>query len=286
VFEYHTPSCAEEAVALLAELGDGAKILAGGQSLIPMLSLRLAAFGHLVDIGRVGELAGIDVGPDAVTVGAGTTQVTIEASARLATTVPLLSRATPWIGHFQIRNRGTLGGSLAHADPAAEYPAVALALAAEMETLSPRGSRRVAAADFFTGFWSTALEADEMLVNVTFPRWAGRCGFAVREFARRHGDFAVAGAAVAVRLDADDRVERCGISLIGMGSTPIRASAAEAAVTGQVAPLHADEVGAMAVAGLDGIPSDLHGPAEYRQRVGAAMVARAWADAITEVMHA
>ena len=286
MFEYHTPSSAEEAVALLAELGDGAKILAGGQSLIPMLSLRLAAFDHLVDIGRVGELAGIDVGPDAVTVGAGTTQVTIEASAELATTVPLLIRATPWIGHFQIRNRGTLGGSLAHADPAAEYPAVALALAAEMETLSPRGSRRVAAADFFTGFWSTALEADEMLVNVTFPRWTGRCGFAVREFARRHGDFAVAGAAVAIRLDADDRVERCGISLIGMASTPIRASAAEAAVTGQMAPLHADEVGAMAVAGLDDIPSDLHGPAEYRQRVGAAMVARAWADAMTEVTHA
>lgn len=286
-FEYHAPSGADEAVALLAELGDGAKVLAGGQSLIPMLSLRLAVFDHLVDIGRIGELAGIRVAGDVVTVGAGTTQSSIEASPELTAAVPLLSRATPLIGHFQIRNRGTLGGSLAHADPAAEYPAVALALAAEMEALSPRGRRWLAAADFFTGFWSTALDPDEMLVNVRFPMWTGRCGFAVREFARRHGDFAVAGAAVAVRLASDGRVERCSISLIGMGSAPIRATGAEAAVVeGETAPVAAGEVGAMAVAGLDDIPSDLHGSAQYRRQVGAAMVARAWADAMTEATNA
>ena len=284
-FDYHAPSSADDAVALLAELGDGAKVLAGGQSLIPMLSLRLAAFDHLVDIGRIGELAGIHAAADAVTVGAGTTQATIGASADLAAAVPLLVRATPLIGHFQIRNRGTLGGSLAHADPAAEYPAVALAMDAEMEVLSPRGRRRLAAADFFTGFWSTALEPDELLVRVRFPTWTGRCGFAVREFARRHGDFAVAGAAVAVGLDAGDRVERCSISLIGMGSTPVRASGTEAAVVGETAPLVASEIGAMAVADLDDIPSDLHGSAEYRRRVGAAMVARAWEDAMTEATH-
>jgi carbon-monoxide dehydrogenase medium subunit len=285
-FDYHAPSSAEEAVALLAELGEGAKVLAGGQSLVPMLSLRLAAFDHLVDVGRIGELAGVHVAADGVTVGAGTTQATIEASADVAAAVPLLARATPLIGHFQIRNRGTLGGSLAHADPAAEYPAVALAMDAEMEVVSPRGPRRLAAADFFTGFWSTALEPDELLVRVRWPVWAGRCGFAVREFARRHGDFAVAGAAVAVELGADDRVERCSISLIGMGSTPVRASGAEAAVVGESAPLDADEVGAMAVADLDGIPSDLHGSAAYRVRVGAAMVARSWEDAMTEATHA
>ena len=285
-FDYHAPSSPEETVALLAELGEGAKILAGGQSLIPMLALRLAAFDHLVDIGRIGGLAGIEVAADAVTVGAGTIQVRIEADAELAAAVPLLSRATPWIGHFQIRNRGTLGGSLAHADPAAEYPAVALAMDAELETLSPRGRRRIAAADFFTGFWTTALEGDEMLVSVRFPRWTGRCGFAVREFARRHGDFAVAGAAVAVGLDADDRVERCGIALIGMGSAPVRASRAEAVLTGEKTPLDGAEVGAMAVAPLDGIPSDTHGPAEYRRQVGAAMVARAWTDAMSEAANA
>jgi aerobic carbon-monoxide dehydrogenase medium subunit len=285
-FDYHAPSSAEEAVALLAELGEGAKVLAGGQSLVPMLSLRLAAFDHLVDVGRIGELAGVHVAADGVTVGAGTTQATIEASAEVAAAVPLLARATPLIGHFQIRNRGTLGGSLAHADPAAEYPAVALAMDAEMEVVSPRGPRRLAAADFFTGFWSTALAPDELLVGVRWPVWAGRCGFSVREFARRHGDFAVAGAAVAVGLGADDRVERCSISLIGMGSTPVRASGAEAAVVGESPPLDADEVGAMAVADLDGIPSDLHGSAAYRGRVGAAMVARAWEDAMTEATHA
>jgi carbon-monoxide dehydrogenase medium subunit len=286
-FEYHAPSSADEAVALLAELGEGAKVLAGGQSLIPILSLRLAVFDHLVDIGRIGELAGIHVDGDAVTVGAGTTQSTIEASTELTAAVPLLSRATSLIGHFQIRNRGTLGGSLAHADPAAEYPAVALALAAEMEALSPRGRRWLPAADFFTGFWSTALEPDEILVSVRFPMWAGRCGFALREFARRHGDFAVAGAAVAVRLASGDRVERCSISLIGMGSAPIRATGAEAAaVAGETTPLAADEVGALAVADLDDIPADLHGSADYRKQVGAAMVTRAWGDAMKEATNA
>ena len=126
-----------------------------------------------------------------------------------------------------------------------------------------------------------------MLVNVRFPVWTGRCGFAVREFARRHGDFAVAGAAVAVSLDADDRVERCSISLIGMGSAPIRANGAETAVVAaETAPLAAEEVGVMAVADLDDIPSDLHGSGEYRKQVGAAMVARAWADAMTEAANA
>jgi carbon-monoxide dehydrogenase medium subunit len=285
-FDYHAPSAAEEAVALLAELGDEAKILAGGQSLVPMLALRLATFDHLVDIGRIGELEGISAGANAVTVGAGTTQATIEASASLADSVPLLARATPLIGHFQIRNRGTLGGSVAHADPAAEYPAVALAMDAEVEVVSRRGERRLAATDFFTGFWSTALEPDELVAGVRFPVWTGRCGFAVREFARRHGDFAVAGAAVAVRLDGDDRVDRCAISLIGMGSTPIRATGAEGATMGQTAPLAADDVGALAVTDLEEVPSDLHGSAEYRKRVGAAMVARAWVEAMAEATNA
>jgi carbon-monoxide dehydrogenase medium subunit len=285
-FDYHAPSRAEEAVALLAELGDEAKILAGGQSLVPMLSLRLAAFDHLVDIGRIGELEGIRVAADAVTVGAGTTQATIEASAALADAVPLLARATPLIGHFQIRNRGTLGGSIAHADPAAEYPSVALAMDADMAVRSRGGERWLAAADFFTGFWSTTLEPDELLVGVRFPVWTGRCGYAVREFARRHGDFAVAGAAVAVRLDAGDRLDQCAISLIGMAPTPIRATGAEDAMTGQTAPSSADEVGALAVADLADVPSDLHGSAEYRKRVGAAMVARAWAEAMAEATNA
>ncbi len=281
-FEYHAPTTADEAVRLLADLGDDAKVLAGGQSLIPMLSLRLAAFQHLVDVGRIADLRGIQAGNGAVVIGAGTVDAAVEASDEVAAAAPLLARATPFIGHFQIRNRGTVGGSIAHADPAAEYPAVALALDAEMEALSPRGRRKIPAADFFTGFWSTDLQPDELLVSIRCPVWTGRCGYGVREFARRYGDFAIAGAIVAVELDSDDRIRRCAISLIGLGATPLRATAAETAVRGQPAGLIPDEVGRQAVSEVSEAPSDLHGSAEYRTRVGAEMVARAWTDAIGE----
>ncbi|MDD9369174.1 MAG: xanthine dehydrogenase family protein subunit M [Acidimicrobiales bacterium] len=282
-FDYHAPTTADEAVGLLAELGDTAKLIAGGQSLVPMLALRLAVFEHLVDLGRVGDLRGIEHVDGAVRIGAATTQATVERSADIAAAVPLLARATPLIGHFQIRNRGTVGGSLAHADPAAEYPAVALALDAEMEILSSGGRRTVPAAAFFDGLWSTAVGDDELLSAVTFPVWTGRCGFAVREFARRHGDFAIAGAAVAVELDEDDQVRRCGIGLLGLGSTPERATAAEAALVGAgVDALDAEGVGRLAVEKLDAVPSDLHGSADYRRRVGAAMVTNAWRAASEE----
>ena len=216
-FDYHRTEEAADAVRLLAELGDEAKLLAGGQSLIPMLALRLTVFGHLVDIGRIDGLRRIERRAGEVRIGAGTTAAAVEHNADVAAGVPLLARATPFVGHFQIRNRGTIGGSLAHADPAAEYPAVAVALDAELEALSPRGTRRIPASAFFTGLWGTVLEPDELLTGVTFPVWSGRCGFAVEELARRHGDFAISGAAVAVELDGDNHVRRCGIGLIGQG---------------------------------------------------------------------
>ncbi len=284
-FEYHAPRSADEAVRLLAELGDGAKVLAGGQSLIPLLSLRLARFDHLVDVGRISSLKGIRREAHAVVIGAATVDTAVEADREVGAGVPLLARATPLIGHFQIRARGTVGGSLAHADPAAEYPAVALTLDAEMEAVSARGSRRIPAGAFFRGFWSTDLAPDELLVSVRFPAWIGRCGFAVREFARRHGDFAIAGAAVAVQLDANDRIERCAIGLLGLGPTPLRATAAEDEARGRSTDLAADELGQLALPKLSDIPSDLHGSARYRARVGAAMVARAWNEAIGEAMR-
>jgi aerobic carbon-monoxide dehydrogenase medium subunit len=307
-FEYHAPGSAREAVELLAELGDGAKLIAGGQSLVPLLALRLASFEHLVDLRRVRGLPGIKgrdgvasdgaVSGGTVWIGAGTTEAAIGRSPLVADKVPLLARATPLIGHFQIRNRGTIGGSLAHADAAAEYPAVALALDAVIETLSPRGQRAIPAAEFFTGIWSTALETDELLTGVTFRVPGGRVGFAVEEFARRPGDFAVAGAAVAIELDADAgrgadsrdaRVGRCAIALFGLGPTPLRASAAEASVAGRAAgDLSTDafgrEIGQAAMADLDSVPSDLHGPAAYRKRVGAAVVTAAWHRAINEAV--
>jgi carbon-monoxide dehydrogenase medium subunit len=282
-FEYHAPESLGDAAALLAELGDEAKVLAGGQSLVPMLALRLAVFEHLVDVGRVAELRGIERRNGSLWVGAATTQARVERDTEVASGVPLLDKATPLIGHFQIRNRGTLGGSIAHADPAAEYPAVALALDARMEVVSASGGRTIDARDFFTGTWTTSMAPDELLTGVSFPVWTGRCGFAVEEFARRHGDFAIAGAAVGVQLDDTDRVRRCAIGLIGLGSTPERAGAAEAAVTGRsVAEIDAAEAGRVATADLGSVPSDLHGSAAYRVRVGAAMVARALAGAIAE----
>lgn len=285
-FDYHAPGTPEETVTLLAELGDEAKIIAGGQSLVPMLALRLAVFDHLVDLRRLDALRGIDTHAGAVRIGAGTTHAAVGASAEVRRTVPLLHRATPLIGHFQIRNRGTIGGAIAHADAAGEYPVVALTLDAEIEALSPRGRRTIAAADFFTGMWTTALEPDEMLTAITFETWEGRCGFAIEEFARRAGDFAMAGAAVAIRLDGDSRIERCAIGLFGLGPTPVRARDAEAGLLGRPATsVTAVEVGASATAQLTGIPADVHGSADYRRRVGATMVARAWHRAMEEASN-
>jgi carbon-monoxide dehydrogenase medium subunit len=282
-FRYHAPTTVGETVSLLADLGEEAKPIAGGQSLVPMLALRLAVFEHLVDLGRVTGLRGIEPRDGSVWIGAGTTQASIERSAEVAESVPLLARATPLIGHFQIRNRGTVGGSIAHADPAAEYPAVALTLDAELEAQSPRGRRTIPAARFFTGLWGTDLAADEVLTGVTFPVWRGRRGFAIAEFARRHGDFAIAGAAVAVELDAGARIRRCGIGLFGLGQTPERATAAETALIGSpVADVVAADIGHTAMSALESVPSDVHGPAEYRKQVGAVMVARAWQQAIRE----
>jgi aerobic carbon-monoxide dehydrogenase medium subunit len=285
-FEYHAPSTIDEAVTVLAEMGEDAKVLAGGQSLIPLLALRLTAFAHLVDVGRIGEMKGIEGRDGSLRIGAGTTEADVGSNPGVESAVPLLALVTPLIGHFQIRNRGTLGGSIAHADPAAEYPAVALALDAVMETASPRGSRSIAAADFFQGLWTNSMEPDEILVGVSFPVWSGRTGFAVEEIARRHGDFAIAGATVGIELDDDDRIRRCALALIGLGSTPERASAAEADVTGRlVAEVSADALGHLAVDGLSSIPGDLHGSSEYRRKVGAVMVARAWAAAATDAGH-
>jgi carbon-monoxide dehydrogenase medium subunit len=284
-FDYHRPGTVEDAVALLAQLGDDAKILAGGQSLVPMLSMRLAYFDHLIDISRLGELQGIERRGGELWIGAGTTEATVGSDAEVRQAVPLLTLATPFVGHFQIRNRGTLGGSIAHADAAGEYPAAALTLDAVMEVRSPRGQRDIAAADFFAGVWETTMDSDEVLTGVRFPVWNGRSGFSVHEFARRHGDFAIAGALVAVQLDDADRVSRCAIGLLGLGPTVRRATAAETAVIGKpIGELATEEIGRAAMSDLDDIPTDLQGSASYRTQVGAAMVARAWTQAIDEAV--
>jgi carbon-monoxide dehydrogenase medium subunit len=283
-----------EAVEMLGEFGDDAKILAGGQSLVPMLAMRLTHFENLVDISRVDELKNIELRDDELRIAAGTPHALVGMDDEVADSVPLLTLSTPYIGHFQIRTRGTLGGAIAHADPAAEYAAVALALDATIEATSSRGRREIPAGEFFTGLWATALAPDEILTGVRFPVWGARSGFAVQEFARRHGDFAIAGATVAVQLDGDGRVARCGIGLLGLGSTPLRGSVAEDAVVGRPPDtVTAEELGRLAMSGLSEIPADLAGSADYRSRVGATMVARAWAAAVRdaktserEIIHA
>jgi carbon-monoxide dehydrogenase medium subunit len=280
-FEYHAPETVADAVGVLAEHGEDAKPLAGGQSLVPMLALRLARFEHLVDLNRVAELGGVARDDGALVVGAMTRQAALERDDEVRT-VPLLRQAAPLIGHFQIRSRGTVGGSVAHADPAGELPAVALALDADVEVAARSGARVVPAREFFAGTWTTVLEPDELLTAVRFPVWEGRCGFAVDEVARRHGDFALAGAACAAALQRDGTIERAAIALFGMGSTPLRAPAAEAGLVGRAgSPDELAEVGHLAVAGLEP-PGDVHASSRYRRAVGAHVVARALSAAVRE----
>src|SRR3954447_1381055 len=261
-FEYHAPESLSDVVALLAEHGDEAKVLAGGQSLVPMLALRLTRFEHIVDLNRVDELRGVSRTDGTLTVKAMTTQRAVEHDAAAGDAVPLLAQAIPLIGHFQIRNRGTVGGSIAHADPASEPPAVALALDAELEVAGTSGSRRVPASEFFVGTWTTTIGEDEILSAVHFPVWSGRAGFAVEEVARRSGDFALTGVIAAVEVDDARSVSRAGISFLGMAPTPVRATQAEQALIG-TAPTTAelDEIGRLAVTDTDPT-ADVHASAE------------------------
>jgi len=280
-FEYHVPETVADVVAIVAEHGDEAKVIAGGQSLVPMLSMRLTRFEHLVDLNRVEELRGIERSNGDLVVAAMTRQAAAERAPEVAA-VPLLQRAIPFIGHFQIRNRGTVGGSIAHADSASELPAVTLALDAELDLVGRGGERRVAASDFFVGTWTTSLADDEVLRAVRFPVWEGRCGFSVDEIARRSGDFALAGIVCAIEVDAADSVRRAAIAYFGMGPTPMRARSAEAALVGSnPSASDLEEIGRLAVA--DCSPAaDVHASAEYRTSVGAHLARRAVERALGE----
>jgi carbon-monoxide dehydrogenase medium subunit len=284
-FELHRPERVEDVVSLLATHGDEAKPLAGGQSLVPMLALRLARFDHLVDLNEVQGLVGIEHVDGALRIGACVRHRSLERDALIAETVPLLARATPLVGHFQIRNRGTLGGSLAHADPAAELPAVAVTLDATLEVVSAGGRRDVAAVDFFQGTWTTALEADELVVAARFPVWEGRCGFAVEEVARRYGDFALVGVTCGVAVGDDGTVVRAAIGLFGVDGRPVRATEAEAALVGARKDVELAELAELAVADLDP-PDDLHAPGWYRRETGAVLVQRGLVRALGEAFDA
>jgi carbon-monoxide dehydrogenase medium subunit len=264
-FDYVAPASLEEAVAALAEHGDDAKVLAGGQSLIPLLSLRLARPTALIDLNGVTELSSISVN-GTVSIGAMTRHRTLERSADIAKAAPLLAAAVPYIGHAAIRTRGTIGGSLAHADPAAELPAVALALDATFEVTSTRGTRSIDASDFFAGYFTTSMEPDEILTGVTFPTAAAGTKVSVQEMARRHGDFAMAAVVASVSPDGDTR-----LALVNVSDRPYRATAAEQAANGGAS---LDEIADLATRDLEPV-ADLHASSAYRKHVAGVLVRRA-----------
>jgi carbon-monoxide dehydrogenase medium subunit len=277
-FEYSIARSVEEAVDLLAEHGDEAKVLAGGQSLLPLMSLRLARPAVLVDINPVAGLAGVSDGAG-LELGAMVRHRAAERSAEVRAEAPLVADALRLVGHAAIRSRGTIGGSLAHADPAAELPAVVLALDGEVVATSRRGSRTVAAADLFVGFLTTALEPDELLTAVRLPAGPAGAGWSFQEFSRRSGDFGVVGVACLLALDGNGRVGRARLAFSGVGGTPVRAGAAEAMLAGATPSGELWEEAGRAAAGELDPPGDLHGTPAYRQHLAAVLARRALAEA-------
>src|SRR4051812_48872503 len=247
-FEYASPGTVDDAVALLAERDGEASVLAGGQSLVPLMALRLARPELLVEINRVAGLDRVERVDGHVVIGACVRHAELERDGGAAAAVPLLARAAPLIGHFQIRNRGTLCGALAHADAAAEWPTVAVTLDAEIEIRNAGGVRWVPAREFFLGPFMTAVEPGDFVISARFPVWSSGAGFAIEEFARRSGDFAIAGAACGIEVE-DGRVSRCAIGLLGLASAPVRAATAEQAMLGAaVDELDLDDLGRLSVA--------------------------------------
>ena len=275
-FEYFAPTDITEALDLLAHYGDDAKILAGGQSLMPLMNMRLARPRVLLDINRLTELAYISRGPDgALTIGALTRQRAVERASVVQTHLPLLAAVMPSLGHFQIRNRGTIGGSLAHADPAAELPALCLALEAELMLRSAERQRTVKAADFFLTYLTTAIEPDELLVDIRFPAWNPPWRWGFQEVCRRQGDFALVGAVALLHIDDDAICREAHLAMFGVGGTPIRLHRAEALVRGQRLEARGLEEVEQAVAAELQPDTDMHASAEYRQEVGGVIARRA-----------
>jgi carbon-monoxide dehydrogenase medium subunit len=278
-FEYHAPGTIEEALGLLAEHGDDAKVLAGGQSLVPLLAMRLARPAHVIDVNGIGSLDGIEDRGDHVAFGAMVRERDAERSAVVRAKLPLMAEALPLIGHVAIRNRGTIGGCIAHADSSAELPAVAVATGAEVLARSVRGDRVLPALDFFRGHFATALADDECLVELRIPVGPAGAGWSFMEVARRYGDFALVGVAAMVALDGAACVSESRISLVGVADRPIRAGDAEASLQG-VVPSDEAYAAAAEAATADLEPaSDVHGSGDFRRKLAAVTVRRALANA-------
>ena len=273
-FEYHAPRTVDEALALLGRYGGDAKVLAGGQSLMPLLNFRLARPAALVDLNRIPSLAFIEESRGGVRLGAMTRQRTIEFSPVIAQRVPLLKEATRWVGHLPIRTRGTVGGSIAHADPSAEYPAVLTALEGEVVARGAKGERVIKAADLFQTYLTTNLTPDEILTEVRLPAMAAGTGYALEEFARRHGDFAIIGIAAVVVRDGQ-RCKTARLATAGAGPVPVRLRAAEEILERDGLGEAAIDAAARKATELVDPDSDIHGSADYRRHLTGVLTKRA-----------
>jgi carbon-monoxide dehydrogenase medium subunit len=279
-FAYDAPSSVDEALALLAEHGDDAKVLAGGQSLIPLLALRLARPARLVDVGGLAELQSLTVN-GGVRIGAAVRQRTAERSKELAAANPLLAKAIPYIGHVPIRNRGTVGGSVAPADPAAELPAVMLLAEATMiARTAGGGAREIPAADFFEGFFTTALAPEELLVEVRLPAWPAGAGVAFQEVARRHGDFALVGAGAVVVRDGGGTVTDARAAYLGIAPVPLVLD-----LTGAAGPRGDWPAAAAYVRERIDPDADIHASARYRRHLTGVLTERALFTAAAEALE-
>ena len=279
-FEYLAPRSLDEAVAALAEHGDEAKAMAGGQSLVPLLAFRLARPSVIVDLNGIPGLEGARLDDTTLEIGALTRQRDVERMPGLRERCPMITEAVEQIGHVAIRNRGTVGGSLAHADPAAEWTALALALDAECEVVGPKGTRTVPASEFVVTYFTTVLEPDEVLTRIRLGIPNGSSGSCFLELARRHGDFAIAGVGALVVLDAGGAVGDARLALIGVGDRAVRAESAEQVLRGSrpTAELLADA--ARTVEAELAPNGDIHASADYRRHVAGVLVRRALATAV------
>jgi carbon-monoxide dehydrogenase medium subunit len=274
-FEYHAPTTLGEAIALLQQLGPEAKILSGGMSLIPLMRLRLAAPRHLIDINRIAGLAEIEETAGFLRIGALTRESELERSDLVRVRYPILAETAAVIGDPLVRNRATVGGNLAHADPANDHPATMLALAAEVVATGPRGERRIPITSFFTGFFATALDSDELLTDIRIPIPPPHSGGAYLKLERKVGDFATAGVAAQLTLGEDDICEQVRIGLTNVGSMPIEAGQAEEVMRGKrIEPEVIRQAAQLAAEGSD--PStDLRGSMEYKRDLVRVLTTRA-----------
>src|SRR3954451_14365083 len=283
-FAYHDPTTIEEAADLIGRL-DNAMPLAGGQSLMPMLNFRVVAPDHLIDLNRVTGLSSMDIRDGAGRFGAMTRQRDIEFSADVAKAFPVLHEALRHVGHRQTRNRGTIGGSLCHLDPSAELVSLATGYDATLTVAGPSRSRELPFAEFPVAYMTPAIELNEIVVGVRFPRWASDHGYAFVEFARRHGDFAITSAAVLIEADAAGKLTRASVTIGGMGTVPVRAREVEQAITGQVPTGELFRAACESCRQIEAI-DDVHAPASYRQHLAAVLSRRALEKAHARMLDA